>query len=131
SSDKGSLIALAEGGVPTVPTAAIEACSDDDIAEMRERFETEWLVIKPPVSASAAGTHRLGPGDALPADSKGQPMIIQPLIGAIATTGEYSLMLFDGEFSHAVVKRPKPGDFRVQEALGGVTLASTAPAGAV
>jgi glutathione synthase/RimK-type ligase-like ATP-grasp enzyme len=131
NSDKRYLIGLADAGVPTVPTAAVEACSDDDIAEMRERFETEWLVIKPPVSASAAGTHRLGPGDDLPADSKGQPMIIQPLIQAIATTGEYSLMLFDGEFSHAVVKRPKRGDFRVQEALGGVTLPSKAPPGAV
>ena len=25
------------------------------------RFGSEWLVIKPPVSASAMGTHRLGP----------------------------------------------------------------------
>ena len=34
-------------------------------------------------------------------------MIIQPLIEEIARTGEFSLMLFDGEFSHAVVKRPE------------------------
>jgi glutathione synthase/RimK-type ligase-like ATP-grasp enzyme len=39
-------------------------------------------------------------------------------------------MLFDGEFSHAVVKRPKSGDFRVQPHLGGVTLPSKAPPGA-
>jgi glutathione synthase/RimK-type ligase-like ATP-grasp enzyme len=39
-------------------------------------------------------------------------------------------MLFDGEFSHAVVKRPKTGDFRVQPHLGGVTLPSKAPPGA-
>jgi glutathione synthase/RimK-type ligase-like ATP-grasp enzyme len=59
-------------------------------------------------------------------------MIIQPLIEEIATAGEFSLMLFDGEFSHAVVKRPKPGDFRVQEHHGGVTLpCPVPPAGAV
>jgi glutathione synthase/RimK-type ligase-like ATP-grasp enzyme len=88
-------------------------------------------VIKPPVSASATGTHRLGPTDDLPADSRGKPMIVQPLIEEIARTGEFSLMLFDGEFSHSVVKRPKTGDFRVQPHLGGVTLPSEPPPGAV
>jgi glutathione synthase/RimK-type ligase-like ATP-grasp enzyme len=39
-------------------------------------------------------------------------------------------MLFDGEYSHAVVKRPKSGDFRVQPHLGGVTLPTEAPPGA-
>jgi glutathione synthase/RimK-type ligase-like ATP-grasp enzyme len=36
-------------------------------------------------------------------------------------------MLFGGIYSHAVVKRPKAGDFRVQEYLGGVTLPCKAP----
>jgi glutathione synthase/RimK-type ligase-like ATP-grasp enzyme len=57
-------------------------------------------------------------------------MIVQPLIEEIAKTGEFSLMLFGGDFSHAVVKRPRSGDFRVQEHLGGVTLPSRAPPGA-
>ena len=39
-------------------------------------------------------------------------------------------MLFDGEFSHAVVKRPAAGDFRVQPHLGGVTLPTKVPPGA-
>src|SRR4029078_13535129 len=39
-------------------------------------------------------------------------------------------MLFAGELSHAVVKRPKSGDFRVQPHYGGVTLPTTAPTGA-
>lgn len=129
--DKAYLAELAERGVSTVPTLAVEACCDADLEEARRRFESDWLVIKPPVSASASGTHRLGPNDDLPAESVRQPMIIQPLIEEIARTGEFSLMLFDGEFSHAVVKRPKSGDFRVQPHLGGVTLSSKAPPGAV
>jgi glutathione synthase/RimK-type ligase-like ATP-grasp enzyme len=40
-------------------------------------------------------------------------------------------MLFDGEFSHSVVKRPKAGDFRVQPHLGGVTTACRPPDGAI
>jgi len=129
--DKAYLAELAQGGVSTVPTLAVEAFSDADLEQARLRFGSDWLVIKPPVSASATGTHRLGPNDDLPTESRGQPMIVQPLIEEIARTGEYSLMLFDGEYSHAVVKRPKSGDFRVQPHLGGVTLPSEAPPGGV
>ena len=128
--DKAYLAELADAGVPTEPTLAVEACCDADLEEARRRFDSDWLVIKPPVSASAAGTHRLGPNDDLPPDSRSRPMIVQPLIEEIARTGEFSLMLFAGEYSHAVVKRPKSGDFRVQPHLGGVTLPSKAPPGA-
>ena len=127
NSDKAYLAELGESGVPTVPTMVVDSCCDADLDEGRRRFGTDWLVIKPPVSASAKGTHRLGPADDLPDDSRGQPMIVQPLIEEIGRTGEFSLMLFDGEFSHAVVKRPRAGDFRVQEYHGGVTLPCDAP----
>ena len=130
NSDKEYLAELAMSGVSTVPTLAVEACSEADIEEGRRRFSSDWLVIKPPVSASASGTHLLGPNDDLPISCVRQPMIIQPLIEEISRTGEYSLMLFDGEFSHAVVKRPRKGDFRVQPHLGGVTVPSKAPPGA-
>ena len=125
--DKAYLAELAERGVSTVPTMAVEACCDADLEEARRRFGSDWLVIKPPISASAMGTHRLGLNDDLPAECRGRAMIIQPLIEEIATAGEFSLMLFDGEFSHAVVKRPKTGDFRVQEYHGGITLPCPAP----
>jgi glutathione synthase/RimK-type ligase-like ATP-grasp enzyme len=125
--DKAYLAELADLGVPTVPTLAVESCCDADLDEARRRFECDWLVIKPPVSASAMGAHRVGPNDDLPNDSRGNPMIVQPLIEEIGKTGEFSLMLFDGEYSHAVVKRPKSGDFRVQEYHGGVTLPCKAP----
>jgi glutathione synthase/RimK-type ligase-like ATP-grasp enzyme len=131
NSDKAYLAELAERGVSTVPTLAVEACGDADLDEARRRFGCDWLVIKPPVSASATGTHRLGPADDLPAESRGRAMIVQPLIEEIARTGEFSLMLFDGEFSHAVVKRPAAGDFRVQPHLGGVTVASPPPPGGI
>jgi glutathione synthase/RimK-type ligase-like ATP-grasp enzyme len=131
SSDKAYLAELAERGISTVPTLAVEACGDADIEEARRHFASDWLVIKPPVSGGAWDTHRLGPNDDLPAESRGRPMIVQPLIEEIARTGEYSLILFDGEFSHAVVKRPAAGEFRVQPHLGGVTLPSPPPPGGI
>lgn len=125
--DKAYLAELADRGVSSVPTLAVESCCDEDLEEARRRFDSDWLVVKPPVSASAAGTHRLSRNDDLPAENRGRPMIIQPLIEEIARTGEFSLMLFNGEYSHAVIKRPKSGDFRVQELHGGVTLPCKSP----
>jgi glutathione synthase/RimK-type ligase-like ATP-grasp enzyme len=127
SSHKGYLAELSERGIPTVPTLMASACSNDDLSAARQRFGTETLVVKPPVSGGAAGTYRLAREDALPADCAGKPMIIQPLMRSIAETGEYSLILFDGRLSHSVVKRPKAGDFRVQPHLGGTTQACPAP----
>jgi glutathione synthase/RimK-type ligase-like ATP-grasp enzyme len=130
NSDKSYLAELAQAGVATVPTMAVEQCCDEDLEEARRRFGSASLVIKPPVSASASGTFLLGPNDRLTPESRGRPMIIQPLIEEIAVTGEFSLMLFDGDYSHAVIKRPKSGDFRVQPHLGGVTLPCEPPPGA-
>ena len=127
NSDKAYLAELIELGIPTVPTLAVESLCDADLEEARRRFSSEWLVIKPPVSASAFGAHRLGPKDDLPSESRRKPMIIQPLIEEIGRTGEYSLMLFAGEYSHAVVKRPRAGDFRVQPYHGGETSPCAAP----
>ena len=130
--DKAYLAELGDAGVSTVPTLAVESCCQADLEEARRRFGSEWLVIKPPVSASAMGAHRIGAGDDLPAESRGKPMIVQPLIEEISRTGEFSLMLFDGQYSHAVVKRPRSGDFRVQEYHGGETRPCDAPpAGAI
>jgi glutathione synthase/RimK-type ligase-like ATP-grasp enzyme len=128
-SDKAYLAELGTKGVPTVPTIAVEACCDEDLEEARRHFDSDWLVVKPPVSAGAAGAHRLGPTDSLPEANRRRPMIIQPLLEEIATTGEFSLMLFGGKFSHAVVKRPAPGDFRVQPHLGGSTHPCAPPPG--
>ena len=45
----------------------------------------------------------------------------------IVAAGEWSLVYFDGKFSHALIKRAKPGDFRVQSGHGGTVLKTVAP----
>ena len=131
NSDKVYLTELAAKGVPTVETIEVERSSEQDLVHAAERFGTPELVVKPPVSASATGTHRIRVGDAIPPSERGQRMMIQPFLPSIATEGEYAAILFDGAYSHTVVKRPKSGDFRVQPHLGGSTEPSGAPAGAV
>ncbi len=129
--DKGYLAELDAKGVPTVHTVAVEALDEHGLREARDRFGCGQLVVKPPVSASATGTFLLGPNDAVPGEVAGKRMLIQPFMASIASQGEYSIMLFDGAFSHAILKTPKAGDFRVQPHLGGSEKPCTAPKGAV
>ena len=46
-------------------------------------------------------------------------LLVQPFADEVVTSGEWSVVFFDGEYSHAVLKKPAAGDFRVQEELGG------------
>lgn len=131
NSDKTYLTQLAGKGVPTVETIEVESLKEFDLKAAAERFGTPQLVVKPLVSASAAGTHRICVGDEIPVAELGKRMMIQPFVSSIATEGEYALILFDGTYSHTVVKRPKSGDFRVQPHLGGITEPCEPPEGAV
>ena len=130
NSDKVYLEELGAECVPTIPSLLVEVMDEAALAGARAKWGDD-IVIKPPVSASATGTHRLRPSDPLPADAIGKPIIVQPFLRSVTDEGEYSLMLFDGEFSHAVVKRPKAGDYRVQPHLGGREEPCNAPDGAI
>ena len=130
NSDKRYLAELGAKAIATIPTRLVESLDEDTLNGAYAEFG-EQLVIKPPVSASAHGTHLLSFGDAMPSDALGQAMLIQPFLRAVAAEGEYSIMLFDGRFSHAIVKRPKAGDYRVQPHLGGTEFPCEPPTGAI
>ena len=130
NSDKRYLAELGQRDVAVIPTRLVEAIDEAVLASARAEFGGT-LVIKPPVSASADGTFKLGPNDALPEVARGKPMLVQPFLPSIAEEGEYSIMIFGGRFSHAIVKRPKAGDYRVQPHLGGTEEPCDAPAGAI
>ena len=130
NSDKSYLAELAEAGIATVPTRRVEALDAAALADAHAAFGPQ-LVVKPLVSAGGDGIHRIGPGDGVPDDARGQPMLVQPFLTSVIGEGEYSLLLFGGEFSHALVKRPKPGDYRVQLHHGGSDEPCDPPAGAI
>ncbi len=129
NTDKGYLFDLEAAGVAVVPSHFAAALSPDDLTSARATFGDD-VVVKPTVSGGADGTYRLGKGDAIPADVLSREMLIQPMMAAIAAEGEFSLFHFSGAFSHAIIKRPADGDFRVQEQFGGREAAVTAPADA-
>lgn len=119
NSDKAYLTGLAAKGVAVVPTVEVAALDDASLATARRELGADEVVIKPAISGGADGTHRIAAGDAIPADALGQRRLVQPLMPGILTDGEFSLFFFGGRFSHAIVKRPAAGDFRVQEQFGG------------
>ena len=131
NSDKAYLKELGCRGISTVETIEVESLDDCELEAAAAHLGTDELVVKPPVSASATGTHRIRVGDEIPTEERGRRMMIQPFLPSIATEGEYAVILFDGVYSHTVVKRPKSGDFRVQPHLGGSTEPGEPPAGAV
>ena len=93
----------------------------------------DWQAARNPVEAQPVPLVFADAGKAVRASSDSErPIEARELhLPSVAAEGEYSLLLFDGEFSHAVVKRPKAGDYRVQPHLGGREKACVPPDGAI
>lgn len=119
NTDKRYLLQLADKGVAIVPTRYHPALDDSLLDQARAVFATPDIVIKPPVSAGSDDTWLLRGGMACPAGALGRAMLVQPMMPAIASEGEYSLFYLAGDLAHAIVKRPAQGDFRVQGQFGG------------
>jgi len=125
NAEKTYLRELETRGIPVIPTRWIGAGSAASLEELRR--ETGWgeLVVKPTVSGGAHRTWRSAPGAEAVDDARlaelveGGAVMVQPLVEAIEREGEWSLVYFAGAFSHAVLKRPRSGDFRVQSEHGG------------
>jgi hypothetical protein len=130
NTDKDYLFDLEAAGVKIVPTRETHSLCADNLEAARAAFGVDTLVIKPSISGGADGTYLIAPGSAVPFDVLEKEMLIQPLMSAIASEGEFSLFYFNGVFSHAILKKPAQGDFRVQEQFGGREAAVTPPEGA-
>jgi len=130
NSDKAYLARLAAKGVPIPPTRWIDRVTQDQVDAAFAETGALVLIVKPTVSAGAFRTLRLTPGEALK-DAPAGAAMIQPYLKSIETEGETSLLFFGGRFSHAVNKRPVPGDFRIQVQFGGLYKAVTPDAAAM
>jgi glutathione synthase/RimK-type ligase-like ATP-grasp enzyme len=125
--DKRYLQDLEAAGVPLVPTLCIQRGEQADVAALaRDRGWSE-IVVKPTISGGAYRTYRFLVEDAaayakeIDATLADRGVLVQPFLPEILSDGELSLLFFDGVYSHAVCKRPRPGDYRVQFQFGGTT----------
>ena len=118
NSDKRYLAALERRGIAIPPTAWTDRVDRAQVDAMFDATGAAHVIVKPTVSGGAWKTLRLRRGDALDGAPEGAAML-QPFLPTIETEGETSLLFFGGRFSHAVNKRPVPGDFRIQSEYGG------------
>jgi glutathione synthase/RimK-type ligase-like ATP-grasp enzyme len=137
---KSYLLELEDRGAPVVPTAWLGRGDRIDLAALLAARDWSVAVVKPAVGASADGVIRVAarsstapPGSAAAAGLVGLApaqrhlddllatgdVLVQPYLTAVEAHGELSVVVVDGEVTHAVRKRPAAGDFRVQEEYGG------------
>lgn len=105
--DKRYLAELAQAGVPIPPT---DFRGPDE--GMPSAFPAGDFVVKPAVGAGSRDAASYGSEDHEAAcahiarlHAAGQTVLIQPFLTSIATEGEWPLLFFAGEYSHAASKR--------------------------
>jgi len=121
NSDKRYLLDLARHEVAIIPTRVVGA---HELIDALAAMSAQPVVIKPTISGGAWHTLRGHTDDArflqavarLPIELD---YLLQPFVPEVVSAGEWSLLYFEGEFSHAVLKRPASGDYRVQSEHGG------------
>jgi glutathione synthase/RimK-type ligase-like ATP-grasp enzyme len=103
--DKRYLAELAAAGVPTIPTDFVAPGSAVDLPAGN-------FVVKPAVGAGSrdAAWYADDEHDAARAHldrlhRDGRTVLVQPMITSVATDGEWPLVFFGGEYSHAAAKR--------------------------
>jgi len=117
---------VGDAAVPTLwADRDAEAAGVRDALAAAGRAGWDPLVMKPAIGAGAEGL-RIGPlgeTDAWLAHAeeihRRCDAMLQPRIDSIRERGELSIVLIDGELTHAVRKTPAPGDWRVQMEFGG------------
>ena len=123
-------IARAGGRIPR--TAIVEQGREGTLSDHLGRSGWEHAVIKPAISATGYKT-RLIRWKPTPEDERAfaeasavGDVLVQEYVPEVSERGEWSLMFFDGRYSHAALKRAAPGEFRVHIEWGG-TVERAAP----
>ncbi|MEN8202268.1 MAG: hypothetical protein ABFS28_06710 [Bacteroidota bacterium] len=123
--DKHYLADLSNQGIHIPPTRFLRK---GDLLSLKEIVdESGWkeIILKPVVSGGSRHTYRFHRREVHLHESiyrsllSEESLIVQEFQEQILTRGEVAFMLFDGKFTHAVLKKAKKGDFRVQDDFGG------------
>ena len=129
---KRYLHTLADRAVLVPDTEWLRAGDDVTLTAVLNMHGWTEAIVKPAISASAMDTWRTSSSVAEDEKRFGEQLrrsdlLVQTIIPEVATEGEWSLIYIAGAFSHAMLKRPSPGDFRVQEEHGGSAVPVRAP----
>jgi glutathione synthase/RimK-type ligase-like ATP-grasp enzyme len=135
--EKTYLRELEMRGADIVPSLFFDRFDADRVAACFDAHDTGKIVVKPVVGANADHIFVLNDPlsdnivDELRQTYERRPYFVQPFIESVQSEGEYSLFFFSGDYSHAILKKPRQGDFRTQEEHGADILSVEAPAALV
>ena len=118
NSHKRYLRDLEAKGARVIPTIWADAPQSVNWRDVFDEFEAEQIVVKRQVGANGEGQFRLSRGDTPPRLTS-HPLMVQPFLDTVVGEGEFSFVFVDGELSHAVIKTPADGDYRIQTTYGG------------
>lgn len=121
----------AGGRIP--PTRLVERGAPGTLRSHLEEPGWRDAVIKPAISSTGFST-RLIQGAPSEADERSfaetlasRDILLQAYVREVRDRGEWSFVFFGGRYSHAVLKRAAPGEFRVHIEWGG-TVENVVPA---
>lgn len=123
--DKHYLLDLEKKGVQIAKTHIIEKGSNTTLKDLHEQLNWHETVLKPCISGAARHTYKLDSNNIVDHEHifrdllKNESMMLQPFQHKIVEQGEVSMMVINGKFTHAVLKKAQKGDFRVQDDFGG------------
>jgi glutathione synthase/RimK-type ligase-like ATP-grasp enzyme len=113
-------------GAPVVPTVVLLGGSAASLDGICDAQGWNAVVVKPAVASGGKGARRADVGDPgaqshLDVLLMQGDVLVQQVVPAVADAGEWSVVLVDGQVTHALRKWPAPGDYRVQDEWGGRT----------
>ena len=119
---KTYLLDMAQCGWPIVPTTVARAGT---VVDPRDYEGSPAAVVVKPLIGASAYRNSVVHADA--PRRIDEEMLVQPFLSEI-TEGEWSVIAIDGRITHAVLKTPAAGDYRVQRDHGGSAVVGSPPA---
>jgi len=121
NANKSYLEELGHLGAAIIPAVAVDKVSEARVLRAMDKFNTDKVVIKPDIGGGAWRQVLYSRGAPFPSADELPPSgaLIQPFLQSVQDEGEYSFLYFGGGFSHALLKRAKDGDYRIQSIYGG------------
>ncbi|MEO1021573.1 MAG: hypothetical protein AAFW89_03445 [Bacteroidota bacterium] len=123
--DKHYLADLKERGINIPETRIIKKGETQSLDQIVKNTGWNTSILKPTVAGTARHTYKIDSeslDEVRPIFEKLVPyedFLLQPFLPSIVEKGEVSIVMIGGSYSHAVLKKVKPGDFRVQDDFGG------------
>lgn len=127
--DKHYLLDLKQKGIHICESFFIEKGTTTSLLELHKKLGWQKTVLKPCISGAARHTYKLEKDTLQKHETifqeliSNEAMMLQPFQENIITKGEFSFIIINKKYSHAVLKMAKPGDFRVQDDFGGTVQA--------